>query len=111
MGLVCASAPRRGACGRPPYVSVRAAVGTETVVEGVVERVTFESAETSFRVLKVAVPGRSDRLAVVGTFPPTSPGARVRVRGQIEVDKRHGEQLRAVSLIELAPDTLAGLEK
>jgi exodeoxyribonuclease V alpha subunit len=86
-------------------------VGTETVVEGVVERVTFESSETSFRVLKVAVPGRSDRLAVVGTFPPTSPGARVRVRGQIEVDKKHGEQLRAVSLIELAPDTLAGLEK
>jgi exodeoxyribonuclease V alpha subunit len=94
-----------------PYVSVRPAVGTETVVEGVVERITFESAETSFRVLKVAVPGRSDRLAVVGTFPPTSPGARVRVRGQIEVDKKHGEQLRAVSLIELAPDTLAGLEK
>ncbi|HEX8791402.1 MAG TPA: ATP-dependent RecD-like DNA helicase [Polyangiaceae bacterium] len=86
-------------------------MGTETVVEGVVERITFESAETSFRVLKVAVPGRSDRLAVVGTFPPTSPGARVRVRGQIEVDKKHGEQLRAVSLIELAPDTLAGLEK
>jgi len=90
---------------------VRPAVGTETVVEGVVERVTFESSETSFRVLKVAVPGRSDRLAVVGTFPPTPPGARVRVRGQIEVDKKHGEQLRAVSLIELAPDTLAGLEK
>lgn len=86
-------------------------MGTETVVEGVVERVTFESAETSFRVLKVAVPGRSDRLAVVGTFPPTPPGARVRVRGQIEVDKKHGEQLRAVSLVELAPDTLAGLEK
>jgi exodeoxyribonuclease V alpha subunit len=90
---------------------VRPAVGTETVVEGVVERVTFESSETSFRVLKVAVPGRSDRLAVVGTFPPTPPGARVRVRGKIEVDKKHGEQLRAVSLIELAPDTLAGLEK
>lgn len=86
-------------------------MGTETVVEGVVERVTFESAETSFRVLKVAVPGRSDRLAVVGTFPPMSPGARVRVRGRMEVDRKHGAQLRAVSLVELAPDTLAGLEK
>jgi exodeoxyribonuclease V alpha subunit len=90
---------------------VRFAVRSETVVEGVVERITFESAESSFRVLKVAVPGRSDRLAVVGTFPPMALGARVRVRGRIEVDKKHGEQLRAESLIELAPDTLVGLEK
>ncbi len=87
------------------------AVGTETVVEGVVERVTFESAETSFRVVKLAVEGRADRLSIVGTFPRMAPGARVRVRGQIEVDRKHGEQLRVASLIELAPDTLAGLEK
>jgi exodeoxyribonuclease V alpha subunit len=38
-------------------------------------------------------------------------GARIRVRGQIVVDRKHGEQLRVESLIELAPDTLAGLEK
>lgn len=81
------------------------------VVEGVVERITYESAESSFRVIKVAVPGRSERLAVVGTFPPMPLGARVRVRGRIEVDRKHGEQLRVESLIELAPDTLAGLEK
>jgi exodeoxyribonuclease V alpha subunit len=35
----------------------------------------------------------------------------VRVRGRLEVDHKHGEQLRVASLIELAPDTLAGLEK
>ncbi len=84
---------------------------SETVVEGVVERITFESAESSFRVLKLAVPGRSERLAVIGTFPAMALGARIRVRGQIVVDKKHGEQLRVESLIELAPDTLAGLEK
>jgi exodeoxyribonuclease V alpha subunit len=86
-------------------------VGGETVMEGVVERVTFESPTSSFRVVKLAVAGRADRLAVVGTFPPLPVGARVRVRGQIEHDKKHGEQLRAHSLIELAPDTLGGLEK
>jgi exodeoxyribonuclease V alpha subunit len=85
--------------------------GTETVVEGVVERVTFESAETSFRVVKLAVPGRAERLSIVGTFPRMAPGARVRVRGNLEVDRKHGEQLKVLSLIELAPDTLAGLEK
>jgi exodeoxyribonuclease V alpha subunit len=90
---------------------VRLAVGSETVVEGVVERITFESAESGFRVLKLAVEGRPDRVAVVGTFPPMALGARVRVRGRLEVDRKHGEQLRVESVIELAPDTLAGLER
>jgi exodeoxyribonuclease V alpha subunit len=84
---------------------------SETVVEGVVERVTFENVESSFRVLKIAVAGRADRLSVVGSFPSMPVGARVRVRGRIEHDKKHGEQLRVESVIELAPDTLAGLEK
>jgi exodeoxyribonuclease V alpha subunit len=86
-------------------------VETDTVVEGVVERITFESAESGFRVIKLAVPGRADRLAVVGTLPSTPLGARVRVRGRIEVDHKHGPQLRAQSLIELVPETLLGLEK
>jgi exodeoxyribonuclease V alpha subunit len=86
-------------------------VSAETVVEGVVERVTFESAETGFRVIKIAVDGRAGHVSVVGTFPPAAVGARVRVRGQIEQDKRHGEQVRVESLVELAPETLAGLEK
>jgi exodeoxyribonuclease V alpha subunit len=86
-------------------------VAIETVIEGIVERITFESVESSFRVIKVAISGRADRVAVVGTFPPMPLGARVRVRGQIETDKKHGEQLRVESLIELVPDTLAGLEK
>jgi len=86
-------------------------VAIETVVEGVVERITFESAQSGFRVIKLAIEGRGDRMAVVGTFPSTPLGARVRVRGLLEIDGRHGEQLRAESLVELAPDTLAGLER
>jgi exodeoxyribonuclease V alpha subunit len=86
--------------------------GAEPVsLEGIVERVTFESGASSYRVIKLAVAGRVERLAVVGSFPPTPVGARVRVRGLLEQDHRHGEQLRVESLIELAPDTLAGLEK
>ena len=84
---------------------------SNVTVEGVVERVTFESESSGFRVIKLAVTGRAERLSVVGTFPPAPVGARVRIRGQIEQDKKHGEQLRAESVIELAPETLAGLEK
>lgn len=83
----------------------------EIAVEGEVEIVTYENRETGFRVVKIAVPGRRDRLAVVGTFPRVTIGSRVRARGTIEVDKNHGEQLRAASVTELAPTTLAGIER
>jgi exodeoxyribonuclease V alpha subunit len=83
----------------------------EVVVEGEVERVTFESAASSFRVVKIAVEGRRDRLAVVGQFPPLAVGARVRARGRMVNDAKHGEQLQASSVTELGPSTLAGVEK
>ena len=86
-------------------------MSADTVFEGIVERITFESPTSGFRVIKLAVEGRPEWLAVVGSFPPTAVGARVRVRGRIEQDRTHGPQLRAESLIELAPKTLAGLEK
>src|SRR3984957_19158546 len=96
---------------RPPQApQVRRPAGPVSL-EGIVERVTFESAASSYRVIKLAVAGRSEPLAVVGSFPPTPVGARVRVRGVLEHDHKHGEQLRVESLIELAPDTLAGLER
>ena len=83
----------------------------ETVIEGLVERITFERPDTGFRVIKLAVTGREERVAVVGVFPPVAVGAVLRVRGQIERDLRHGEQLRAASVTELAPTTLRGIEK
>ena len=83
----------------------------DTVIEGEVERITFENAETGFRVLKLAVPGKSERVAVVGSFPAVGVGARLRVRGTLITDKKHGEQLRAESVTELAPSTLVGIER
>ncbi len=85
-------------------------------VIGEVERVTFESESTGFRVIRVGkLSGQGSEgrklLTVVGTFQAVGPGTRVRVSGRIETDARHGEQLRAESLVALEPDTLEGLEK
>jgi exodeoxyribonuclease V alpha subunit len=85
--------------------------GDETFIEGEVARVTFENNETGFRVLKLTVNGRSERLTVVGTLPPLSVGAHVRVRGKLVTDSRHGEQLRAEGLTEIAPSTAKGIER
>ena len=83
----------------------------EVAVEGEVAVVTYESNETGFRVVKLAVPGRRDRVTVVGVFPRVTVGSMVRVRGVLEVNRDHGEQLRATSVTALAPTTLQGIEK
>jgi exodeoxyribonuclease V alpha subunit len=83
----------------------------EVSIEGEVAVITYENRETGFRVVKVHVPSRKERLSVVGLFPRVGVGSRIRARGTIEVDGKHGEQLRATSVTELAPTTLAGIEK
>jgi exodeoxyribonuclease V alpha subunit len=82
----------------------------EKSFEGVVASVTYENNETGFRVVKVNVANRP-RLTIVGQFPRVGVGSRVRVRGTIEVNRDHGEQLRATSVTELTPTTLAGIER
>lgn len=88
-----------------------AAPEKEITLEGEVERVTFESESSGFRVLRVAVDGARSPMVVVGTMPAVHAGSRVRVRGEIVVDKKHGEQLKASNLTELLPTTLVGVER
>jgi exodeoxyribonuclease V alpha subunit len=83
----------------------------EVAVEGVVAVVTYENQETGFRVVKLDVPGRRERVTLVGVFPRVSVGANVRARGTFELSQQHGEQLRVTNVTELAPTTLAGIEK
>lgn len=80
-------------------------------VEGEVVRVTYESDQSGFRVVRVAVDGRETLATWVGKMQPVSPGMRVRATGKIESDPRHGEQLRVTTLLHIAPTTLQGLEK
>ncbi len=82
----------------------------ELYLEGVVERVTYESADSSFRVLRLST-DEGEQVTVVGTFPRVAPGARVRVRGAKITDARHGEQIKALSITELLPTTLLGIRR
>jgi exodeoxyribonuclease V alpha subunit len=81
------------------------------LLEGEVIRVTYESEETGFRVLRVAVEGKSLPETVVGVFPAAPPGTRIRATGKRVEDRRHGEQFKAETLLPLAPSTLTGLER
>lgn len=96
--------------------------GVSVTVTGEVERVTYENEETSFRVLRVgrlsgdtqSLPAqvrKNGSIAVIGTFQAVGPGMQVRVTGNLVLDPRHGEQLRADVLVPIEPNTLTGLEK
>ncbi len=82
---------------------------------GEVERITYESDATGFRVLKVGSlegpAGKRSSVTVVGMLPPVGSETRVRVTGDFRQDPKHGEQFRAETLVTLAPETLVGLER
>lgn len=80
------------------------------VIEGVVERVTFESEASGFRVVKLA-DASGGRTTVVGRMQRVTAGVRLRVTGAWETDPRHGRQLRAETVLVLAPDTREGIER
>ncbi len=82
----------------------------EELITGTVARVTFESPTNGYRVLKLDIEGKRDRVTVVGNMPPMSVGAHIRVRGRRE-QSTHGEQIRALSVLEIRPSTQAGLER
>lgn len=82
-----------------------------TVVQGSIERITFESEASGFRVVRVAPEPSGSAVSVVGQMQRVTVGTRVRVTGRWETDPRHGLQLRAQTLLVLEPDTREGLER
>jgi exodeoxyribonuclease V alpha subunit len=82
---------------------------------GEIERITYESEATGFRVLRLgSLEGSAaarGTVTVVGMLPPVGSGTRVRITGDFRLDPKHGEQFRADTLVTLAPETLVGLER
>lgn len=78
--------------------------------EGEIIRVTFENAETGWRVLRVDVNGAFETW--VGVMPPVVAGVRVRGVGRQETNAKFGgEQLKTESVMVLHPRTLDGIER
>ena len=80
-------------------------------IAGLVERVTFHSAETGFGVLKMQVKGKKDLVTLVGHVPAITAGEFVQASGSWIQDRQHGLQFKAQSLTVTAPTTLEGIQK
>jgi exodeoxyribonuclease V alpha subunit len=81
------------------------------LLSGLVERVTFHSAESGFCVLKVQVRGHRDLVTIVGEAAAISAGEHVQASGHWVNDSRHGVQFKAAFLHTTAPTTAEGVER
>lgn len=80
-------------------------------IEGIVERVTFQSEETGYTVLKLQVPKSADLATVVGELPPMYAGESIRLKGIWLNHPKYGFQFKAQSCEKLLPATVTGLQK
>ncbi|WP_299653643.1 AAA family ATPase [uncultured Jannaschia sp.] len=81
------------------------------VLAGLVERVTFHSAETGFCVLRLKARGHRDLVTTIGHAATISAGEWVTASGEWVNDRTHGLQFRARFLKTSAPSSLEGIEK
>src|SRR6478735_4262587 len=78
---------------------------------GIVERVTYHSAENGFCVLRVKARGQRDLVTVVGHAASISAGEWVQLSGTWINDRTHGLQFKASFLKATQPTTVEGIEK
>ena len=80
-------------------------------LSGTVERVTFHSAETGFAVLRIAIKGWREPVALIGTTPQVNAGEWLDADGRWITDATHGRQFKAENIRLTHPDSLEGIEK
>ena len=81
------------------------------VLAGIVERVTFHSAETGFCVLRVKARGHRDLTTIVGHAATISAGEWITASGDWVNDRTHGQQFKARFMRTSAPSSIDGIEK
>jgi exodeoxyribonuclease V alpha subunit len=78
---------------------------------GLVERVTFHSAETGFCVLRVKVRGQQDLVTVLGSAAEVHAGESIQASGQWQQHREHGLQFRASFLQVVPPSSIEGIRR
>src|SRR5678815_3902713 len=85
--------------------------GSQAVLAGLVERVTFHNAENGFCVLRAKARGHRDLVTVVGHAATISAGEWITASGEWVNDRTHGQQFKARFMRTSAPTSVEGIEK
>lgn len=80
-------------------------------LSGLVERVTFHSAETGFCVLRVKVRGHQDLVTVLGSAAEVHAGEHIQASGQWQQHREHGLQFRASFMQIVPPSSIEGIRR
>lgn len=81
------------------------------ILEGTIERITFQSEESGYTVFKLQAPRQKNLITVVGEMPTVYAGEAVRLTGSWGHHPKHGHQFQTRSCEKVLPATLQGLEK
>ena len=76
-----------------------------------VERITFQSEETGFTVLRCRAGGFQDLITVVGNMPELHAGSILQLEGEWRMDSKYGRQFSVSAFEETLPATVYGIEK
>ena len=80
-------------------------------LQGVVQRLTFHSAESGYTVARFKVPRDAKPVTVTGSFANIQPGQTLHLTGQWRNHPKYGEQFQVAQYRETKPATLTGIEK
>jgi exodeoxyribonuclease V alpha subunit len=81
------------------------------VLAGLVERVTYQNADTGFCVIRVKARGHRELVTVVGHAAVISAGEWITGSGDWVNDRTHGQQFKARFLRTSTPTSVEGIEK
>ena len=79
-------------------------------LEGTIEQILFYNPENGYTVFKFSIEEREQAI-VVGSFPPMSPGERLKVNGRWEDNPKFGPQFKADGFVPVLPSGAKGIEK
>jgi exodeoxyribonuclease V alpha subunit len=80
-------------------------------LQGVVERLTYHSAETGYTVARLKAPRTSELVTIVGSFANIQAGQTLHLEGLWRDHPKYGQQFQVVKYRETKPATITGIEK
>lgn len=80
-------------------------------VTGTVERITFQSVENGYAILRFAVAGYTEPITVIGAFSSVSPGENLRLTGFWTSHPKFGQQFKVNDYQVTRPATITGIQK
>ncbi len=97
----------------PPNLSPQqvSAFPQQETITGVVERLTFYSAESGYTVARLTRPRSTELTTIVGSFANIQPGQTLQLTGFWRDHPQFGPQFQVINYQETKPATLTGIEK